>query len=626
MTKQEKTAVISITTNLALTVVKFILAFATASIALLAEAYHSLADILSSTMVLVALRADRLNDSASQKAQSTAEEKQPTTKPKPRFFAPGNWGNKVAMGIGVLLIAAAINIFGKVSQPGAVSVRYPLVAAAIVSFLALLSYLLYRLEVSVGKDTNSTALIADGRHAQTDMLASVLVVITLIATRLGSGFDKVAAGIIATYIFFTAVFILIQAIRSYSVAKRHEPTHDIIYENILFFLAHRIYSKIDKTLWEKLGRLPGLRGPPGLAKTRFALTLTGLAFLIALCVYALSGFYILQPGEKAIVERFGKPLQKDDPVNPGLHYHWPRPVERVKRADVERIKRLTIGYKTGDQQDLILWTNKHYIREYSIITGEGPFLDVAMNVHYRIKDLYQYLFGNADPDRTVEKIGYQVLRETLGTRPFFSSITADRDALENLILLEMQKRSDGLALGLLIQNICFRDLHPPTQVAAAFEDVISAQEDYETYIEEAHGYRKDLLPRARASAATALNDAEAYRNALIAQSAGKARSFSLQQAAYHKAEGLTRTRMLLEAVEESLSDVPKYIIGLNDGDESPDLWLSMPPFAQTPLSGGRAQVEQPNRLRVREKFRINSEEDLMDALSRFQQERTGARK
>ncbi len=45
MTKQEKAALVSVATNSVLTLVKFILASVTASVALLAEAYHSLADI-----------------------------------------------------------------------------------------------------------------------------------------------------------------------------------------------------------------------------------------------------------------------------------------------------------------------------------------------------------------------------------------------------------------------------------------------------------------------------------------------------------------------------------------------------------------------------------------------------
>jgi membrane protease subunit HflK len=310
-------------------------------------------------------------------------------------------------------------------------------------------------------------------------------------------------------------------------------------------------------------------------------------------------------------------------VGPGLHYRWPWPVERVKKADVEGIRRLVVGYMTNNREAIILWTNKHYLREYSVITGEGPFLDVAMNLHYRISDLYDYLFNNADPDGTTEKVAYQVLRETFGARPLFSSITADRDALENLILTEIQRRTNELALGIQVQSVCFRDLHPPTQVAAAFEDVVSAQEDYETYIEQARGYQMDLLPRARASATTTVNDARAYRNAIIAQSIGRAQSFSLQEKAYSKAPDLTRTRMLLEALEEALASVPKYVVGPGKDSETPDLWFHMPSLARGSSAPGTALETGTNKAQDSQELTITDEGDLMDALVRFQRGQRG---
>ncbi|RJP64980.1 MAG: FtsH protease activity modulator HflK [Candidatus Abyssobacteria bacterium SURF_17] len=619
MTKSEKAAVFSILTNSVLTVVKFLLASITASVALLAEAYHSFADILSSVMVLLALRADRRANS--QGVQSQQAEETQVSKPGRKLFSPGNWENKVAIGIGVLLVIVALSIFGKVSQPGIVPLRYPSIAAIVVGFLALCSYLLYRFEVSVARETGSTSLTADGHHAQSDMLTSVLVVIALVATKVGLALDRIAAAIIGIFILSSAMYILAQAVRSYSASiKGREFSRGVIYEDILFLLLFRTYAKLDRALWKRIETVPWLQGPPESMRRKLTMALLGVAIFLAGCAYAFSGVYLVQPGERAIIERFGKPLQPDSPLGPGLHYHWPWPIEAVKKADVEGIRRLSVGYKTGDQKGLILWTNIHYLREYSVITGEGPFLDVAMNVHYGIEDLYKYLYTNADPDATIEKISYHVLRGTLGTRPFFSSMTIERDTLETLILEEIQKRADQHALGLRILNVCFRDVHPPAQVAFAFEDVVSAQEDYETYIEQANRYRKDILPRARGEAATALSTAQAYRHAAIAQSVGKTQSFILQERVFSQARELTETRMVLETVEETLSDIPKYVIDSGNG-EKPDLWFYLSPAAGS-ASGGSREVE-PTQVHEKGKTRISSEEDLIDAILRFHQGQEG---
>jgi len=60
-TKAEKAALVAIATNILLTAVKFVLAAFTASLALLAEAFHSFADIGSSLAVFLALRAEKAN-------------------------------------------------------------------------------------------------------------------------------------------------------------------------------------------------------------------------------------------------------------------------------------------------------------------------------------------------------------------------------------------------------------------------------------------------------------------------------------------------------------------------------------------------------------------------------------
>jgi membrane protease subunit HflK len=244
-----------------------------------------------------------------------------------------------------------------------------------------------------------------------------------------------------------------------------------------------------------------------------------------------------------------------------------------------------------------------------------------MNVHYHVNHLYDYLFQNADPDGTTEKIAYQVLREAFGTSLFFPSITADRDLLEQRIRRDIQRRVDALTLGISIQSVCFRDVHPPAAVAAAFEAVVSANEDYETYIEQARGYRNDLLPRARASATTRLDDARAYRHAVIAESLGKAQAFSLQHDAYSKAPELTQTRLVLEALEEALARVRKYFVTPGQGGERPDLWFDMPLFAAKsgPRTPARETQRQPPSSDTGDQ--ITDERNVIDAFIGFQRRR-----
>ena len=60
-----------------------------------------------------------------------------------------------------------------------------------------------------------------------------------------------------------------------------------------------------------------------------------------------------------------------------------------------------------------------------------------------------------------------------------------------------------------------QDVHPPQEVSDAFKDVASAREDKSRIINEAEAYRNALLPQARGEAAAILNKAEAYRVARL---------------------------------------------------------------------------------------------------------------
>ena len=165
-TKPEKAALVAVATNVLLTAAKFVLAAFTASLALLAEAFHSFADIGSSLAVFLALRAERVNseDRSARFARLLGRNPQ----------------RVVAILIGVFLIGVAVSMFRKVLEPKDIAIAYPVPAAIIMLVLALFSFLLSRFERAVGERTGSTALLADGIHAQVDMFGSLLVAIALL--------------------------------------------------------------------------------------------------------------------------------------------------------------------------------------------------------------------------------------------------------------------------------------------------------------------------------------------------------------------------------------------------------------------------------------------------------------
>jgi hypothetical protein len=86
--------------------------------------------------------------------------------------------------------------------------------------------------------------------------------------------------------------------------------------------------------------------------------------------------------------------------------------------------------------------------------------------------------------------------------------------------------------------------------------------------------------------------------------------------------------MVLETVEDALANTPKYVVTPNGDGANPDLWFSMPPFAQVQFPGSQTPTEPENleggQRDVLKKFSIKGEEDMIDAITRYHQERAGA--
>ncbi len=75
-------------------------------------------------------------------------------------------------------------------------------------------------------------------------------------------------------------------------------------------------------------RLSGLFGGPGGGVRPGAIAaIAGLAFVL----WTLTGVYVVQPNEEAVVTTFGAYSRSEAP---GLRYHLPAPIERAEKVPV----------------------------------------------------------------------------------------------------------------------------------------------------------------------------------------------------------------------------------------------------------------------------------------------------
>ena len=282
---------------------------------------------------------------------------------------------------------------------------------------------------------------------------------------------------------------------------------------------------------------------------------------IALVLWMLTGIYVVGPDEVGVVQTFGKYSRA---AQSGLNYHFPFPIEKVSTPKVTEVKRIEIGFRTVGKNQY-----QTIARESLMLTGYENIVDAEMIVQYKIKDPVAYTFNFIEPELTVRQASEASLRTVVGRHNIDEVLTSGKFMIQEESKELIQNILDKYNTGILVVAVQLQDVSPPEQVIAAFKDVASAKEDKNRMINQAEGYRNDIIPKARGEAQAQIREAEGYKEARIARAEGDVSKFNSVLKEYRKSKEVTETRMFLETAEEILSNREKIIVP--DGKEGSNL-------------------------------------------------------
>ena len=282
----------------------------------------------------------------------------------------------------------------------------------------------------------------------------------------------------------------------------------------------------------------------------------GVAFILVLAValWFATGIFIIDPEEQGVIKRFGAIT---DVVGPGPHYHLPLPIETVQIAPVTAVRRLEIGFRTIQTGPPAKY--RRVLKESLMLTGDENIIDVQFIVQYRISDLENYFYSLTNPDETVKSAAESAMREVVGDTTVTKALTVGKGIIEDTTAQLLQQTMNSYKGGIKIENVKLQDVHPPDAVKEAFKDVVSAREDREKMINDAEGYRNNLVPKARGEAAQMINNAKAYAKEKVLVATGESERFNMVYEEYKKAKDITRERILLETMASILPKVNKII-------------------------------------------------------------------
>ena len=346
---------------------------------------------------------------------------------------------------------------------------------------------------------------------------------------------------------------------------------------------------IDLDLFTVLGARPNILGSAlDSAERQFGIDLRStwaLAFLrqsvepfvIVLCLvgWLSTTLTVVGVDEQALLERFGVPVA-GDPLQPGLHVHWPWPIDRALRMPVLRVQALGVGHEgeeRGGPED-VLWARQHAENEYTLLLGNGrDLITIDAAVQFRIADPRAWHYNSQNPADALKAIAYRAVMRTTVNRTLTEALSENVVTTTATMRAMVQHDADALGLGIEVLDFTIGGMHPPVPVAPAYQAVVSAELGKTTAIVNAQAFRNQTVPAAESAAVTSLNGARAEGAVALERAVGEAAGFLTLQSQYRAAPEDYMFRRRLETMEKTLLLRSFTIVDwrfLRDGGE---LWV-----------------------------------------------------
>ncbi|MDA8227886.1 MAG: FtsH protease activity modulator HflK [Desulfitobacterium hafniense] len=287
----------------------------------------------------------------------------------------------------------------------------------------------------------------------------------------------------------------------------------------------------------------------------------GLGFLL---VYVLTGIYMVNPGEQAVIRRFGSVLDK--PISEGIHYRLPWPIDKVEKVNVSEVRRADVGVSLPDHVH-----KDNPPQNIQLLTGDENIISTEAIVHYKIIDAPKYLYNvNSDEERLVRNSVEAAMVYLTASMGVDEILTSEKVKAQDMIMKKAQAILDGYNSGLQVSTFNIKAIVPPDEVANAFRDVTTAKEDKEKQINQARGYYNSLIPEARGKANEQITKAESYKAEAVNIAKGDSQKFETMLTEYQKnsqiySQDTTKYRLFLETMEKILPKVKKFIVNPSDG-------------------------------------------------------------
>lgn len=305
-------------------------------------------------------------------------------------------------------------------------------------------------------------------------------------------------------------------------------------------------DKVFSDLLQKLGRLfgGGRKGPSGNSDDDgLSGGLVAGILVLAAIIWIGAGFYTVDEQERGVVLRLGR--AQEGVIVPGLHWNPPL-IDEVTKINVTRV----------------------YDQRFSntMLTEDDNIVDITMTVQYIISDARAFYLNVEEPEISLQQAAESAIRHVVGGSAMDEVISTGREILAEEAHDRLQRYLDTYGTGITVSQFNIAQSQQPEQVREAFDDVIKAREDNQSYQNEARAYANQVVPEARGQALRQRQEAEAYKADVMARAEGEAQRFEQLLVEYQKAPEVTRERLYIDAMQAILSNSSKVMLDVEGGN------------------------------------------------------------
>lgn len=288
-----------------------------------------------------------------------------------------------------------------------------------------------------------------------------------------------------------------------------------------------------------------------------------------LLLWGVTGVVMIESNQEGAHYRFG--VLREETLAPGLHLTLPWPFDTVEVYDTGTVNKMTVGYITESDADNI-WTEAHGGEEYRLLLGGGnELVSVNLRVMYRIKDLRAYLTNCSSPELLMSSASYEIITARTITSDLDAMLATDRVAFATDFAAALTEVLTEYQTGLEVVSVVLESIHPPVEIADAYQAMISAEIEAGQIILDAEAYAGERLAWAWIDYDSALAVANITKHESVAAARASVAEFMASVEADNAYSQEYRYYKYMQAITEAYSGAKLVIVG--DGINEENIYI-----------------------------------------------------